>query len=141
MDGTAPLRILIVEDEALLALDLAHRLKTAGFAVVGPVGTVPDALELVARVGCDLAILDVNLGKETSEPVARELLERGVPFVTLTGYCREQLPAVFNGVPSLPKPLRMESLVAEVRQCLAAACKHAKPVVGRQGRVIRLSTH
>ena len=68
--------------------------------------------------GCDAAVLDINLGKETSELVALELKDRGTPFVTLSGYTREQYPPAFHGVPALAKPPRPEVLVAEVRRCI-----------------------
>ena len=63
-------------------------------------------------------MLDINLGKETSELVALELKECGRPFVTLSGYTPEQYPPAFHGAPALAKPLRPEVLVAEVRRCI-----------------------
>ncbi len=111
-------RILVVEDEALVALEIAQILTDAGFEVVGPAMTATQALELVMYTGCDAALLDINLGRETSEPVALELKERGRPFITLSGYSREQHACVFRDAPSLAKPLRPERLVAELRRCL-----------------------
>ena len=110
--------ILIAEDNALLALDLSHALETAGFEVIGPALSVEQALALIESPGCDAAVLDINLGKETSELVALELKDRGTPFVTLSGYAPEQHPAAFHGAPALAKPLRPEVLVAEVRWCM-----------------------
>ena len=63
-------------------------------------------------------MLDITLGKETSEPVALALKQRGTPFVTLSGYAPAQHPPAFHGAPALAKPLRPEVLVAEVRRCL-----------------------
>ena len=111
-------RILVVEDEALVALEIAQILTDAGFEVVGPAMTATQALELVMYTGCDAALLDINLGRETPEPVALELKERGTPFITLSGYSREQHARVFCDAPSLAKPLRPERLVAELRRCL-----------------------
>lgn len=110
--------VLVVEDESLVAFEIAHVLRDAGFKVLGPAGSVIKGLELVSRKGCDAAVLDVNLGKETSEPIALELKKRGTPFVTLSAYSREQSPAIFGGAPALAKPLRPELLVAEIRSCL-----------------------
>ncbi len=111
-------RVLVLEDEALLAFELAHALAEAGFVVVGQARAVAKALELVRLAGCDAAVLDINLGHETSEPVALELTERGTPFITLSGYERGQRPSVFADAPSLSKPLRPELLVAELRRCM-----------------------
>lgn len=111
-------RVLIVEDDALLALDIAHQMSDAGFEVVGPATSVAKALRLVAEIGCDVAILDVNLGKETGAPVALELKARGTPFVVLSGYSSEQHPAAFQGAPFLAKPARPDVLVAMLRKSM-----------------------
>lgn len=111
-------RILVVEDEAIVALEIARVLKDARFKVLGPAGSVAKGLELISQKGCDAAVLDVNLGKETSEPIALELKKRGTPFVTLSGYSREQCPAVFGSAPALVKPLQPKLLIAEIRDCL-----------------------
>jgi PAS domain S-box-containing protein len=115
---SGPPAILVVEDEPLVALEITHILKGAGFDIVGPARTLARGLELLRARGCDAAVLDINLGKETSEPVARELKERGTPFVALSGYAPEQHPPAFHGAPALAKPLRPEVLVAEVRRCV-----------------------
>lgn len=112
-------RILIVEDEPLVGMELADALEGAGFTVLGPVASNEDALALVAKHGCDGAVLDVNLGRETSEPLAVKLAAEGVPFVTLTGYAPDQLPAPFLTGPRLTKPVRTEILVVELAGCLA----------------------
>jgi DNA-binding NarL/FixJ family response regulator len=75
-------RVLIVEDDALLALDIAQQMSDAGFEVVGPATSVAKALKLVTEVGCDAAVLDVNLGTGTA-PMALGLKARGTPFVVL----------------------------------------------------------
>ncbi len=112
-------RILVVEDEPLIGMELADALEHAGFTVLGPVTSSADALALVAKHGCDGAVLDVNLGRETSERLALKFAAEGVPFVTLTGYAADQLPAPFQRAPSLTKPVRIESLVAELAGCVA----------------------
>ena len=66
-------RVLVVEDEPLIAFDVADHLRDAGFQVVGPVASVSAALKLLESVGCDLAVLDVNLGRETAAPIADAL--------------------------------------------------------------------
>jgi PAS domain S-box-containing protein len=112
-------RVLVLEDEAVVAIEIAQVLLKAGFEVVGPARAASQALQLVDELGCDVAVLDVNLGNETSERVALKLRERGTPFITLSGYSKEQHPLVFNGARSLAKPLRPESLIAELEACMA----------------------
>ena len=109
------MRLLVVEDDALLALDIARQLADAGLEVVA---SVAKALGLVGRIGCDVAVLDVNLGKETAEPVAHELRARGTPFVVLSGYSSEQHPPGFHGAPVLSKPARPGVLVATLLRCM-----------------------
>jgi DNA-binding response OmpR family regulator len=113
------LRILIVEDDALLGFDLKGHLERAGFSVLGPAVSASRALELLAQAGCDGAILDVRLGRgRTSEPVAQELRLLGKPFVTVTAYSHEQRPEVYSGSPVLSKPVRVLDVIAELRRCL-----------------------
>lgn len=114
----APPRILVVEDDALIAIETGQILAEAGFQVVGPAKSVAKALELIKHTGCDAAILDINLGSETSERVARELNARGTPFVTQSGYSKGQHPALFQGVPAFAKPVRPEPLLASLRQAI-----------------------
>jgi PAS domain S-box-containing protein len=111
-------RILLVEDEPLVALEIAHMLKQGGFETVGPARTVSQALDLLKSKGCDAALLDINLGKETSELVALELSRLNTPFISVSGYSRAQQPPVFNGAPALAKPLRPELLIAEIKRCI-----------------------
>jgi DNA-binding response OmpR family regulator len=111
-------RVLVVEDDALIALDIAHELADAGLEVIGPATSVAKALELVAANGCDVAVLDVNLGKETSAPVASELRKRGTPFIVLSGYSSEQHPPELHGAPLLSKPARPGALVEQLFKIL-----------------------
>ena len=119
--ATGSVRVLVVEDETLIAMDIAAILSDAGFTVVGPVGSVAHALALIERSGCEAAVLDINLGDGTAEPIARVLSARATPFVTISGYSREQQPAAFRNAPLVSKPVRPERLVAEVRKCLGKA--------------------
>jgi PAS domain S-box-containing protein len=119
-------RILVVEDEALVALEIARLLVKAGFEVVGPARAVQQALDLIERTGCDSAVLDINLGGETAEPIALELIERGTPFVTLSGYSKSQLPLMFHNMRTLTKPLRPELLVNEVKRCIEQGAQKMK---------------
>ena len=117
-------RILVVEDEPLVALEVAHVLTEARFEVVGPTRDVAGALSLLDRDGCDAAVLDINLGHETSAPVAIELAKRRTPFVTLSGYSLAQQGSSFDGAPALAKPLKPELLVATITRCLAGGVRN-----------------
>jgi DNA-binding response OmpR family regulator len=114
-------RILIVEDDYLLASLLAEVLDAAGWQVVGPVGHLAEALETVASEDFDAAVLDVNLGGQTVYPVAEVLEERNVPFAFLTGYGPETLPRSLCERPRLGKPLKMKELVSAVARLTAPA--------------------
>jgi DNA-binding response OmpR family regulator len=105
-------RVLVVEDDALLGLDIAEQLADAGFRVIGPATSVAKAFSLMQEFGCDAAVLDVNLGNETAEPIAIELRARGTPFIVLSGYSSEQHPPGFRGASTLAKPARPGDLVA-----------------------------
>jgi CheY-like chemotaxis protein len=99
-------RILVVEDEYMIASDLAQSLTDLGVAVVGPAGSVADAVALVAGdPALDAAVLDVNLGTEKVFPVADALQARGVPFVFATGYDDRVLPPRYVDTPRFLKPV------------------------------------
>ena len=83
-------QILIVEDDSLQAMDLEFALQDAGFSTIGPTGTPSSALSILDEKRPDYAILDYNLGHETSADVAVRLRSEEVPFVYITGQ-KEQL--------------------------------------------------
>jgi signal transduction histidine kinase/DNA-binding response OmpR family regulator len=114
-------RILVVEDEPLVASEITAILANAGFDVMGPVTSVKEALALLEHGKCDIAVLDVNLCDETSEPIAQGLMNSGTPFVVVSGCSRAQHPEVFRNAPLIGKPLRSDALVAEIERCLQAA--------------------
>ena len=72
-------RVLVVEDESLIAMLVEDGLETLGYEVVGPVGTVDAALRIVEQTPFDLALLDINLGGKQSFPIAEALEARGIP--------------------------------------------------------------
>src|SRR6185369_10114927 len=110
---TAPLlarRVMVVEDEALVALVLADQLTELGLSVVGPCSSVSEAKAVADKGDFEAAILDVNLGGELVYPVADLLSSRGIPFIFVTGYGRESIDRRFADAPVLEKPVEMESL-------------------------------
>lgn len=101
-------RVLVVEDEYMLADDLTMELEDSGAVVIGPVGTVHDALAMIAGTSqIDAAILDVSLRGEMVFPAADLLVERNVPFLFTTGYDASVFPTRFAHVPRCEKPLSM----------------------------------
>jgi CheY-like chemotaxis protein len=112
-------RILVVEDEPLIAMDIGATLSDAGCEVVGPAANLETARALVAAAEFDAALLDANLGGRPVDELAAALTRRNVPFVFLTGYGREGLPAAFRQAPMIGKPFMPEHalrVLAEVMQ-------------------------
>ena len=105
----AGLRVLVVEDEFLIAQDLLAILDAFGCVALGPAPTVGEALRLLAAGPPDAALLDINLRGVRATPVALALAAAGVPFATVTAY--PGLPeAVFDGVPLVAKPFWPEQV-------------------------------
>jgi len=102
----------------MIALDIGQQLASAGYEVVGLATSVAKALRLEPR--CDVAVLDVNLGGETCEPVARKLRASGKQFVVLTGYSPDSLAQSFNDATILTKPPCIADVVVAVRACTDA---------------------
>lgn len=101
--------ILVVEDEFIVAAMLADVIEDEGAQVLGPVGSLDEALALSAQDGIDAAVLDWNLGGEPGAPVARALMARGVPFVIATGY--GDVEPEFAHVTVLSKPYAPHRLI------------------------------
>jgi DNA-binding response OmpR family regulator len=118
MSGNDKARILIVEDDPLIGFDLAVELEAHGFAIIGIAPTVAKAMSLFRQHGCDVAVLDVNLGRETSAEIASTLAMAQIPFVAVTGYSIDQCPMEFASVPLLSKPFQTRLLVAELKRQL-----------------------
>ena len=112
-------RILVVEDEYLLADDISVILTDAGAQVTGPCATVADAVAKAGTADLDAAILDVNLRGEMVFPVADALAERRIPFVFATGYDQWSLPDRFADAVRLEKPLKPAKIIATLGLLLA----------------------
>lgn len=105
-------RVLVVEDQFLLAIDMADALTDAGFEVVGPAGTLDDAFELVDAGDIDIAVVDCDLRGREVTSLVHALSARGVPTVMVTGYS-ESSPDVSAAKPTryLQKPVASEAVV------------------------------
>jgi PAS domain S-box-containing protein len=103
-------RILLVEDEVLVAMMMRDMLTELGFAVVGPFSRLSEAMVAAVHDGIDAGIIDVNLGGDFVYPVADVLVARQIPFVFVTGYGVESIDNRFGHVPILKKPVQRQLL-------------------------------
>ena len=110
-EQTRAMRILIVEDEPLIAFEVEQTLTEAGFAVVGVALRLEEALAMVEGGALDAAVVDANLNRVSAAPIAIALTARGLPFVITTGYTREQLPEGFEAGTLIEKPCLPEQIV------------------------------
>ncbi len=113
-------RILVVEDEYLLAAELAQELANAGADVLGPVPTIEQALAVLSDTMPHGAILDVNLSGVPVFPLADTLIKRGVSLVFTTGYDADTLPDRFADVPICGKPINIALVKATIAQAIHA---------------------
>ena len=104
-------RVLIVEDEYLVAVLIEKILESAGCIVIGPIPRLSEALDAARHDNCDTAVLDVNLAGKRIDPVADALSERNVPFLFVTGYGANALPSEYAERPRVCKPFRMAELL------------------------------
>jgi DNA-binding response OmpR family regulator len=105
-----PPRILIVEDEFLVGLEMAAQVEELHFSVVGPAGTLEEAGDLLDAALPDAALLDINLQGRSVFPFARECLRRGMPFIFVTAYLPEDVPEDLRHIPVLDKPWTVAQL-------------------------------
>jgi two-component SAPR family response regulator len=110
MPDARPLKVLVVEDESLVALDIENMLEEMGCKVVASVPRLVKALDLASRLDFDLAVLDINLAGEVVYPLAFRLAARGIPFLFSTGYSTSTLPPELRDRPILKKPVMLASL-------------------------------
>jgi two-component sensor histidine kinase len=114
-------RVLIVEDEPLIALELAAMLEGARAHIVGPARSMRQARELIHEQTLDAALLDINLAEERTDELAAALLRRKVPFAFISGYGRETLPPTFQTAVLVAKPFRPEEVIATLGELLGRA--------------------
>jgi CheY-like chemotaxis protein len=112
--GRSGLRVLLVEDEMMVALLLEGMLADFGHEIVGPAARLEKAVEMAQQEAMDVAILDVNIDGEEVYPVADALDARGIPFIFATGYGRAGLRAPYRDRPTLQKPYLADDLHAAI---------------------------
>jgi two-component sensor histidine kinase/DNA-binding response OmpR family regulator len=103
-------RVLLVEDEALVAMMIGESLTEFGFQVIGPMATASEALAAARDQHFDAAVLDINLGDGLVYTVAEILMKRGTPFIFVTGYDADSVDPRFSGVTILQKPIERDML-------------------------------
>ena len=114
------LRVLIVEDELIIAMELESLLRRLGCIVLDAVSTIQQALRMLESELPDFAVLDVNLNGQRVTPVAEALRQQGVPFVLVTGWGSERLhEKVLQDAPYLRKPVNAQQLGRAISDVLA----------------------
>src|SRR5215469_16205738 len=124
-DELEGVRVLIVEDEYLVAVLIEKILESAGCIVIGPIPRLSEALDAAHHDNCDAAVLDVNLAGKRIDPVADALSERNVPFLFVTGYGANALPSEYAARPHVCKPFRMADLLRTLSSVVKPATERA----------------
>ncbi len=134
----AGLRLLVVEDESLIALDLIDRLEKFGCQSVRAVSTEEGCLKALEEGVFDCALLDANLHGRPVDSIAAALTRRGVPFVFVTGYGRAGLPTAFAQAPVLSKPVTDDQLIEAIKEVTAERTRTTR--LDNAARVAHLAT-
>jgi DNA-binding NtrC family response regulator len=113
------LKVLLVEDEFMIAADMAELLVDLGCEVVGPVAKFDAAMKIARRADLDGAIVDMNLAGKSAVPVLSMLDSRSVPAIVTTGYGRASVPERLRHIPCLSKPVRRIRLIATMEAAFA----------------------
>ncbi|HVZ99914.1 MAG TPA: response regulator, partial [Caulobacterales bacterium] len=103
-------RVLVVEDEIVIALDIVDKLDERGCKAVGPAATFDEAQRLIDQGEFDCALLDANLAGQPVDQLAAALTQSNTPFAFVTGYGREALPLAFRDAPMIAKPFSPQQL-------------------------------
>jgi len=110
--GRAGRRVLIVEDEAMIAGLIESILRKGGWSVVGPVATLERALETIGRERFDAALLDVRINGHDAYAVADVLMRRRIPFIFVSGFTRKQMPPAYRHCACIAKPFTPDAILA-----------------------------
>ena len=117
--GLAGRRVLIVEDEAMISALIEMIVGDAGCLIVGPVGTLKRALEIIEREPLDAALLDVRINGHDIYAVADALSTRGIPFIFVSGFARTQLPPRFRHCAHIAKPFSPDTILTLLNEVVA----------------------
>lgn len=122
-----PKRVLVVEDEPLIGMEIGDLLNDHGITMVGPIATRDAALAAITTEEFDMVLLDGNLQGEPVDAIARALIERGTGFLFVTGYGRDHLPTGFDDVPIVTKPFGAQELMTRLKTGFAASASRHMP--------------
>jgi DNA-binding response OmpR family regulator len=117
--GRAARRVLIVEDEAMIAGLIESILSAAGWSVVGPVASLERALETIERERLDAALLDVRINGQDAYAVADVLMGRGISFIFVSGFTRKQIPPGYRDCAYIAKPFAPDAILALLDEVVA----------------------
>ncbi|HYT41973.1 MAG TPA: response regulator [Methylomirabilota bacterium] len=107
-------RLLLVDDEALIALEMEAHLCSLGYSIIGPFARLDKVLKAISTQAFDGAVLDINIRGGLIYPVAEILMERAIPFLLITGYAECSIEEKFRKCPILHKPFTMRSLTQKI---------------------------
>lgn len=116
--GLAGRRVLVIEDEAMVSMFIEDTLADIGCEVAGVASRFDEAVDKVAALAFDVAILDVNLNGRQTFPIAEALGRRGIAFLFATGYGTASLPPSFQNAPVIQKPFQQRDLERVLREAL-----------------------
>ena len=127
-------RVLVVEDEPLVALDIMENFDAVGIKGIGPAGSIEEAKHLIETERLDTALVDANLKGRPVDVIAAALTRQGVPFAFVTGYDRNALPQAFRGTAMLAKPYTQAALVETIEKLLSPQERSSQvtPLRGRR---------
>ncbi|WP_171054554.1 response regulator [Roseovarius arcticus] len=111
-------RIILIEDEPLIAADIEFAIQDAGYDVVGSARTVDEGLRLLKTTVCDGAVIDANLNGQSSKAIVDKLDLAAVPYIVVSGYTRDQIDFLKEGTVLIGKPFRMSDLTNAIRENL-----------------------
>src|SRR5262245_543706 len=114
-------RVLIVEDEAMIAGLIESILSAAGWSVVGPAATLERALATIERERLDAALLDVRLNGHEAFALADVLMRRGIPFIFVSGFTRKQIPPRYRDCAYIAKPFTPDAILALLEEVVGRA--------------------
>jgi CheY-like chemotaxis protein len=123
-------RVLVIEDEPLIAMDLVGILERAGIEPIGPAASAEDALRRIENEHIDAALVDANLGGSPVDEIAAVLARRNVPFAFVTGYDRTSLPRAFRNAGLVSKPFTAASVLNVLHEVSAQSQEKAIPIPG-----------
>ena len=117
-------KVLIVEDNYVVAVHLAAAMEDDGFKVIGPVDTAESAVCRIDEEALDGALLDIGLREGSAVDVASALRAHRVPFVIVSGYSRDTLPMELKDAPYVGKPMGQSELIETSRHTFKASAPH-----------------